>query len=1594
MKSFLKIIFFLFVSYQINHAITVSITGPYDRTNTNQTIIARPQINTLLTFTADAVDDNGLDFDFTWTFQSFVGTNPPPPNLLNEIGTRSNVSYSIPLEGTYTLNVRADNRDGNINTAETDIVIFTVTNTQQIFVHPGQGNDALTVEQVTLTTPLNSITKAIEYVGPSDQIIILPNLLQNIPQISTYDITATINLNKSGNPDQKISIIALENNLIRLKAQGTDTAFLITNQKNILFKFIEFNGFNAGAIRLISSDKIEIDNCQFTQNKKGVSLDKTTNTTISSSFFKENEQGVYLIDSDLNKVILSTFTKNTKNGVFLDFQTLKTSEDNLITFSTFYDNGSEYNGTSIFDSALNLGNNQNNSFTNCLFVNNIKDYYSTLTNSLHNAIDNHVSFYNIGIEKDPSIMGTLVNKWEIADPFLSDPDNDDFSLLFHSSSPVIGKGTGGLNIGAFQGTTQSFPTTRIIFVDINTTSTVHNGQILTPYQSLGTALVNANPGDHIKVFPNFPFQAHILNINDLNKTIPAWGSVTIEGIDKEIQGALRKPIITCSSQNQNILEFDQKNYLHLLNFHLKEDGSPCNNRGIYIKNSRHIHIENIALHGLDNNIALEIASSHKIKIESSIIFDSQSGIRITQESQKAPNQFNIYDKLTIHSAAPGFLFDNSHFTKIKNTIIKLNNQDCIDIIPATTQTSIQVTDSLCNSSSGGALFGSLSGTGAIFDPKFFSSDSTIQNTNPWYAFLLKDGSIALNSGDPNYSPQSTVLKEFPSLIDSIPTLIIKTAIGRIDIGALEQSQTDVDGDNVSNAVENRTEFINILNPYDPLDVKKDFDNDLLDNITELSIGTSIINTDTDGDGFSDGVEVNINSDPLVYNRDELLTLIPKPFIDAHPINVNPTIMILSGRELSGKTVANIWSIVSKPSSVLDADLIQSNTSTTFKLLLTQSGRYEIGLNQRLVVTGVGPTLSSTSTVVTTIFVNDVPPTIIMPADVSVSYAFGRVLYFYGSPTSGNPSFDANTQNTSLSYFWTLVSHSNTTQIFHDITQATPSFFIPTETGIYEFQKRFTSSSQTTLSTKTYKIYVSGSDTSLPRAFAGLDRSVQINTELVLNGSNSGDRLNSPLTYYWRQKSGPAVQIVENRTNCSQHLFNSLEAINSVTSCVKNQKFKIVLNSEGYHEFNLVVSKSVSNNTLFSNVDTISVLADSLSNASPIANISGDKTYTIYKTINLLASGSSDRISVQGHSSAINYQWTQLEGPPVFLENINLDHLSFIPVHLGLYTFQLIVTDQENAASKPVVHTFKVEQSNFFLPTANAGSDRFALTRRFVLLDGSSSLGGSDPVQYFYWNQLEGPEQVELSGLNTATTSFQATKSGTYKFSLIVGTNKYLSPPDEVIVVINSNEQFVPVAIAGQNFTASMRDIITLDGSTSFDQDNDPLDYLWEQISGPSVLLSNSNAAITTFLAPTPALYEFSLVVNDGKTNSLVDTVIIAAVDAPPTSQNQSTSFDPTTILTQEEKRGCFIVTASFGQNSLAVIFFQKFRDFILLNTYGGEKLMSLYYQYSPHYADKISTSFYLKVFSQSLLFLLIIVLLLLPMYTCTYLLKYIKSWIK
>ena len=83
---------------------------------------------------------------------------------------------------------------------------------------------------------------------------------------------------------------------------------------------------------------------------------------------------------------------------------------------------------------------------------------------------------------------------------------------------------------------------------------------------------------------------------------------------------------------------------------------------------------------------------------------------------------------------------------------------------------------------------------------------------------------------------------------------------------------------------------------------------------------------------------------------------------------------------------------------------------------------------------------------------------------------------------------------------------------------------------------------------------------------------------------------------------------------------------------------------------------------------------------------------------------------------------------------------------------------------------------------------------------------------------------------------------------------------------------MPIAEAGNDQEAIEGDLISLDGSESYDNDGDSLTYQWTQISGPTVSLSGSTAAQPEFYAPSVGTFTFTLVVNNGELNSTADTV--------------------------------------------------------------------------------------------------------------------------
>jgi hypothetical protein len=93
----------------------------------------------------------------------------------------------------------------------------------------------------------------------------------------------------------------------------------------------------------------------------------------------------------------------------------------------------------------------------------------------------------------------------------------------------------------------------------------------------------------------------------------------------------------------------------------------------------------------------------------------------------------------------------------------------------------------------------------------------------------------------------------------------------------------------------------------------------------------------------------------------------------------------------------------------------------------------------------------------------------------------------------------------------------------------------------------------------------------------------------------------------------------------------------------------------------------------------------------------------------------------------------------------------------------------------------------------------------------------------------------------------------------------------------------PVANAGPDQIGVATGLVTLDGSASFDPDNDPITYQWTQIGGAGVTLSTPTASKTTFTAAAGQTYVFKLTVTDSGGLSSSATTRVTTTAAPSSS---------------------------------------------------------------------------------------------------------------
>ncbi|MDY6903918.1 MAG: PKD domain-containing protein [Thermodesulfobacteriota bacterium] len=385
------------------------------------------------------------------------------------------------------------------------------------------------------------------------------------------------------------------------------------------------------------------------------------------------------------------------------------------------------------------------------------------------------------------------------------------------------------------------------------------------------------------------------------------------------------------------------------------------------------------------------------------------------------------------------------------------------------------------------------------------------------------------------------------------------------------------------------------------------------------------------------------------------------------------------------------------------------------------------------------------------------------------------------------------------------------------------------------------------------------------AAAGPNQTVAEGVSVTLDGSNSYDPDDVITDYLWTQTGGPAVTLSD--ATAVQPSFTTPDVDEGGAALT----FRLTVTNDQGH----------------SATDTVTINV-TWENIPPHADAGANQNVGEGEIVTLDGSNSYDLDDGVG-----SYSWTQTGGPGVVLSDATATAPTFAAPNVDsdgvALTFQLTVTDNNGLQDTDSV-TINVSWENI-PPTADAGADQTVDEGVMVTLDGSNSHDPDDGLSTYAWTQTGGPN-VTLSDTTSAQPTFTAPDVNfegiVLTFQLTVTDNNGLQDTDSVTINVTW-ENVPPHADAGPDQTVDEGETVSLDGSGSYDLDDGVASYVWNQITGSSVTLSDVTAAGPAFTAPeVDAQGEtlvFQLTVTDSNGLQDTDTVIVNVTwqNVPPTA---------------------------------------------------------------------------------------------------------------
>lgn len=383
--------------------------------------------------------------------------------------------------------------------------------------------------------------------------------------------------------------------------------------------------------------------------------------------------------------------------------------------------------------------------------------------------------------------------------------------------------------------------------------------------------------------------------------------------------------------------------------------------------------------------------------------------------------------------------------------------------------------------------------------------------------------------------------------------------------------------------------------------------------------------------------------------------------------------------------------------------------------------------------------------------------------------------------------------------------------------------------------------------------------SSPVADAGKDQHVPANVLVKLEGTGT-DPDGDNLRYAWNQKSGLPIELYERSTSSVYFFSPSVRAAEPLV-------------------FEFTVTDSHGN----SDTDQATVTITTV-NSPPSVFAGPDKRVKGGATVTIVGSAS----DVDGDS--LTTEWKQIFGNAINFDKSSLK-LSFTAPEVGAsgskrLAFELTATDPQGLRSSDQVVVFVTPENS--APRVNAGADMTVDENTMSNLKCIGSDPDGDLVSYS-WSTTS---NVVIEQSNNPATSIKipsVVRDSTVTMTCTAtdGTN---FSSDSMNILIKNTLSLDIVSNAGPDMIVNENVKVTLDGSASFDNEDQKLSYKWTQISGEKVILSSSTSITPSFTSPIVANNEikvlsFELRVYDDNDRESVDAVIVTVdpVNSPPTA---------------------------------------------------------------------------------------------------------------